>query len=145
MKEITKKELNQLNDLKAEIKELEQKITALKQKETERVQDKVKSSYKKFSYIQGSITIEGFDRKGTERRDNLLYTKKMILIARKTKAEQEELKLMQYINSVSDSKVRRIMQYRYIDGYTWEKIGNILHCHRTSAEKIVTKYLSKNN
>lgn len=142
---MTKEELNQLNDLKAEIKELEQKITVLKQKEIGKVQDKVKSSSKYFPYIQGSTTIEGFDNKEAEHRDSLRYKKEMLLISRKTKAEQEEIKLMQYISSISDSKVRRIMQYKYVDGYSWEKIGNILHCDRTTVQKIVTRYLENHN
>lgn len=37
------------------------------------------------------------------------------------------------------------MQYRYIDGYSWEKIGNVMHCDRTTAEKAVTRYLKKNS
>ena len=138
---MTKEELNQLNDLKAEIRELEQKIIALKQKEIGRVQDKVKSSSKNFPYIQGSTTIEGFDRKGEERRDDLLYTKKMLLISRKTKAEQEEIRLTQYINNIPDSRIRRIMQYKYVEGYSWQHIANIMHYDKSYPEKLITRYL----
>ncbi len=55
-----------------------------------------------------------------------------------------ETEITEYINSVNDSKVRMIMQYKYIDGYTWKKIANIMHYDRSYPEKAVTRYLKKN-
>ena len=62
---------------------------------------------------------------------------------RKKKAEEAEIKIMEYINSVQDSRIRRIMQYRFIDGYKWEKIGKILNCDRTYPKKMIDQYLDK--
>ena len=68
----------------------------------------------------------------------------MLLDDRRKKAAKEEKRLIQYINSIPESRIRRIMQFRYIDGFTWEKIGEIMHCDRTTVEKSITRYLKKN-
>lgn len=143
MEGLTKEELNQLNDLKQEIKEIEGKIEQLNNKKIEATYDKVKSSYSEFPYIQGNKTIYGFDEKSYEARENAIESKIKLLAARKKKAEIEEERISQFINSVEDSKIRRILEYRYIDGYKWNKIAKILNCDRTTPEKIVTKYLNE--
>ena len=140
---MTKEELNQLNDIKEEIKELEQKIRHLEQKKIGATCDKVKASYSDFPYIQGNATIYGFDSKSADARDAAIENKIRILEARRRKAEKTEEKISKFINSVEDSRVRRILEYRYIDGYKWEKIAKILHCDRTTPEKVITKYLSE--
>lgn len=53
-----------------------------------------------------------------------------------------EIEIMEYINTISDSRIRRIMQYKYIEGYTWKKIASIMHYDRSYPEKIITKYLN---
>ena len=49
-------------------------------------------------------------------RDNLLHEK----IA---KAEKERNIILQYINSIDDSLIRLIIQYRYINLLTWTKVA----------------------
>ncbi len=104
---MTKEKLEQLIDLREEIKEIEQKI---RHKSTE----------------NPSGNIE------------LLEERKQMI----TELEQE---IMEYINSVVDSRVRRIMQYKYMDGYTWIKIAKIMHYDRSYPEKAVTRYLNKHH
>lgn len=142
---MTKEELDQLDDLREEIKELERKVESLRQKKIEATYDKVKASYKDFPYIQGNATIYGYDTKMDEARYKEIERKLELIAARKSKVEKEEEKITRFINSVQESRVRRIMEYRYIEGYTWKKIGEIMHCDRTTAEKIVTRYLDKIN
>lgn len=59
-------------------------------------------------------------------------------------AAELERDITAYINSVEDSRIRRIMQYRYADGYAWGKIARIMHYDRTYPEKLIAKYLNKN-
>lgn len=66
-----------------------------------------------------------------------------LLERRKYMAAQREKEITEYINSIEDSRVRRIMQFKYVDGYTWEKIANIMHYDKSYPEKIVTQYLHK--
>lgn len=140
---MTKGELNQLNDIREEISELEKKITTLQQMQIDAVQDKVKASQQNYPYIQGSAIVTGYDAVTELRKDKILREKQKLLIARKEKAELLELKITAYINSIDDSKIRRIIQYRYIEGCTWKKISKLMHCDRTYPEKILTKYLNE--
>ena len=64
-----------------------------------------------------------------------------LLEERKSMVSDLIKEITEYINSVTDSRIRRIMQYRYVDGYTWYKISRVMYCDRTYPEKLVTKYL----
>ena len=138
---MTKEELGQLHDLRYEISELEAKIARLTSKCGRLVSDKVLASSKEFPYTQTSIKITGIDYAGDRRSKQQIAQKRLLLKLRKQQAEDLEIRITLYINNVSDSKIRRMMEYRYIEGYTWEKIGKIMHCDRTGAEKAVAKYL----
>lgn len=140
---MTKRELNQLNDIRAEIIELEKNITTLRQMQINTVQDKVKASQQNYPYIQGSATVTGYDTVTALRKDKMIREKQKLLTTRKEKAELLELEITAYINSIDDSKIRRIIQYRYIEGCTWKKISKLMHCDRTYPEKILTKYLNE--
>lgn len=140
---MTKKELEQLIDLRKEIKELEESILKVEQMEIEGIPIKVKASYQDFPYIQGKISVKSYNPVLVDKRDRIICEKKMLLNERKQKIIEEEKKLTQYINNISESRVRRIMQYRYIDGYSWEKIGNIMHFDRRTCERIVSRYLKQ--
>lgn len=141
---VKKEELEQLNDLHKEIAELEAAIVRLRQQKTETATDKVRASGKYFPYVNGYKTISGFNMAADGKRKELLDKKELILMRRKRKAEETELRIMEYINSVQDSKIRRIMQYRFIDGYKWDKIGKIIHCDRTYPKKLIDNYLEEN-
>jgi hypothetical protein len=49
-----------------------------------------------------------------------------LLEERKSMVSDLIKEITEYINSVTDSRIRRIMQYRYVDGYTWYKISSCL-------------------
>lgn len=66
-----------------------------------------------------------------------------LLERRKYMAAQREKEITEYINSIIDSRVRRIMQFKYVEGYTWEKIANIMHYDKSYPEKVITRYLHK--
>lgn len=55
-----------------------------------------------------------------------------------------EKEITEFINSVGNSRIRRILQYRYADGYSWNKIARIMHYDRTYPEKLISKYLKEN-
>ena len=140
---MTKEDLEQLCDLRKEITELEYKIAKLKSRGSRIVSDKVQESSKEFPYVQTTVKIEGYDYAGEQKSRRLIRQKKILLQQRKEQAEALELRITMYINSIPDSKIRRIIEYKYIEGYTWEKIGRIFHCDRTTAEKKVSNYLKE--
>lgn len=141
---MTKKELGQLIDLKKEIKEIEESILKIEQMDISSAPINVKASKKNFPYVQGHMTVPGYNPALADKRDRLLLERKMLLDARKNKAVNEERKLLQYINNIQESRIRRIMYFRFVEGYTWEEIGKIVHCDRTTAEKMIVRYLDRN-
>lgn len=140
---MTKEDLEQLCDLRKEIAELEYKIARLSRRGSGIVSDKVQASSKDFPYVQTTVKIEGYDYVGDQKSRKQLRKKRILLRQRKEQAEALELRITQYINSISDSGIRRMIDYKYIEGYTWEKIGRIFHCDRTTAEKRVSNYLKE--
>lgn len=136
---MTKQELSQYCDLQKEIAEVQNEINQIQ--ERGKVTDKVQASSSEYPYLQTGIKITGYkeNSKSKKRRNQL----QMLLAARKEQAEKLELEITKYINGISDSRTRRIMHYKYIKGYTWEKIGKLMHCDRTTAEKTATKYINK--
>lgn len=70
--------------------------------------------------------------------------KKELLKERQRKAQQEELRILEFINSVNDSFIRRAMQYRYIDGLSWEEVGKRVNYDRSTLSKLVNKYIEEN-
>ena len=140
---MTKEDLEQLCDLRKEIAELEYKIARLSSRGSRVVSDKVQASSKDFPYVQTTVKIEGYDYVGDQKSRKQLRKKRILLQQRKEQAEALELRITQYINSISDSGIRRMIDYKYIEGYTWEKIGRIFHCDRTTAEKRVSNYLKE--
>ena len=138
---MTKEDLEQLGNLREEISEIEYKIARLSNKGSRIVSDKVQASSKEFPYVQTTVKIEGIDYAGDQKNRRQIMQKRLLLQQRKTQAEELELRITQYINSISDSGIRRMIDYRYIEGFTWERIGNIFHCDRTTAEKRVSNYL----
>ncbi len=142
---MTKKELEQLIDLKKEISEIEQSIEKTQQMDIGAVPVKVNASKVNFPYIQGKVTVQSYNPALANKRAAILYSKRVLLEERKKKAEAEEIKLLHYINHIEESKIRRIMQFRFVEGFTWEKIGEIMYCDRTTAEKLINRYLKKNS
>lgn len=123
---MTKNNLEQLIDLRKEIEEINQNILKIEQMSISSADEK------------GFETVHGYD---SVQVYQYLCEQKELLCERKTQVAKEEVKLMQYINSIRESRVRRIMQFRYIDGYSWEKIGEIMHFDRRTGERIVSRYL----
>lgn len=138
-----KEELEQLISLRKEIADLEVAIIKIQEQKDEVVTDKVRASGKEFPYIDGYAKISGVNTETERKRKEILYKKEKLLNERKKKVESAEIRIIEYINSVQDSRIRRIMQYRYIDGCTWGKIAKSMHCDRTYPEKLISKYLKE--
>lgn len=129
--------LKQYNDLQEEIKDLKKGIDKLSDFKIER--DKVTGSDSEFPYIKRSFTIEGYNIQDIDRLNEL----KDLLVDRKNKCEEMKLEIEKFISSIPDSKTRRVFQYRYIDGLSWQAIAYRIGKHDESYPRKVIhdKYL----
>ena len=135
--------MSQLASLRREIRELDEKIAAINARKGMVVTDKVQASAKEFPYQETHVTIQGYSYELDPQSRKQKKEKERLLRIRRQQASELELKITEYINTITDSEIRRMMEYRYIEGYTWEEIGRIIHCNRTTAEKKVSNYLKE--
>ena len=135
--------MSQLASLRREIRELDEKIAAINARKGMVVTDKVQASAKEFPYQETHVTIHGYSYELDPKSKRQKKEKERLLRIRRQQASELELKITEYINTITDSEIRRMMEYRYIENYTWEEIGRIFHCDRTTAEKKVSNYLKE--
>ena len=115
--------LIQYSDLVEEVKDLRRRIRKLQDDidKLEPVKDSVKGTRKDGTI--GSITISGYPVPVYYRYKNQLEKRETAL--RKKEAELLELvnTVEEYITGISDSKMRRILRYRYIDKLNWVQVA----------------------
>ena len=124
---LTKDILAQYCDLKEEVKDLRRRITN-KQAELDKIEDEgtvtdsVKGGYGGIQHFK----ISGFPYPEYSRKKTALYLYK----AQLENAELELLELTNevedYIQSLDDSRIRRIMRLRYIDNKTWIQVARAM-------------------
>lgn len=137
---MTKGELEQLRDLRKEIRELDDKIERMQAQRAGKTTDRVYTSMKEYPYVYTVKTITGVDIKDKKRRKELTETE-ILLLRRRQQAVNEEYKISQYIKSIKDSRIRRIIHLRYEEGLSWEKVAEAMNYDRTYPEKLLSKYL----
>jgi DNA-directed RNA polymerase specialized sigma24 family protein len=142
--ELTKEKLGQLISLRAEIRDIERKIKGLENVESPKSKDIVKSSGHEWPYIEGHTVIEGYDEAADIKKDRQLERLGVARRNRIARAQQTEAEIEEFIAGINDSRIRLMIQYYYVDGYTYEKVGELMHCDRTTVERTIDRYLKNN-
>lgn len=122
---VSKEILKQYIELKKEADEIEERI----QKKRDRIEelegmvvaDSVKGTRKDGTY--GSIRIEG-------RPDGLIQAERAMLVHTQTILEKKKHQIIltaqeveEFINSIDDCHIRRILSFRFIDGLSWNMVA----------------------
>ena len=124
--------LIQYSDLVEEVKDLHRRIQKLQDDidKLEPVKDSVKGTRRDGTI--GSITISGYPvpayyrhKKQLEKREAVLREKEDELLELVNAAEE-------YIAGISDSRIRRILRYRYLDGLTWQQVAKQMGGNHTA-------------
>ena len=102
---MTKRRLEQYSSIKAEIKELKEEI---KKREARRMTDTVTGSSPEYPFTKHTVTIEGVDY-GSDLLTRRLKEKEYLL-------DEERIYIEKWLDTVEDSKDRRILRKHYIDG-----------------------------
>lgn len=131
---MTKEVLEQYIDLQKEIADLKKKIKKL-EKQGIIVADMVQNGYKRHA------VIKGVDYVRLDKIDSLIEIYKQ----RKEKALKQEVEIANFITSISDVKLRRIFEYRYIDRFSWIQIQVIMQYKNESTARMQhDRFLEKN-
>jgi hypothetical protein len=122
---VSKEILIQYADLQQEYKEVKEKIEKLEQQIRKieadgAVNDKVMGGEGGWQ----TFRIEGFPYPEYSRKKTLLYTRKATL----TELEMELLETLntveEFITSITDSHIRRIVNLRVVEGLSWQKVAD---------------------
>ena len=128
MEPLDKVVLEQYSSLKMEYQDLRDEIAKLekqiKKMETSRCQvsDSVKGTRPDGTY--GSITITGFPVPDYYRRKKLLEKRKENLFEFELRLLELTNDVDDYINSLADSRMRRMIRYKFFDELSWVQVAH---------------------
>lgn len=121
---ISKTVLKQYIDLQEEIKETEERI-----KKTEKQIEKIEKEGTVIDSVTGGnggiqrYKIEGFPCMEYGKLKERLYMRKATLQSLENELIDKIGEVETFIASIEDSRMRRIVSFRFIDGMTWEQVG----------------------
>ena len=121
---VSKEILIQYSDLQQECKEVREKIEKL-----ERQISKIEADGAVVDKVRGgdgglqSFKIEGFPYPEYSRKKTLLYARKATLSELEMELLETLNEVEEFIASISDSHIRRIVNLRVIDGLSWNEVA----------------------
>lgn len=121
---VTKQILNQYADLQQEYKEVRQKIEKL-EKQIDQIEQDGNVVDKVTGGLGGwqSFRIEGFPYPEYSRKKTLLYTRKATLSELEMELLETLNQVEEFIASINDSHIRRIISLRVVDGLSWNDVA----------------------
>lgn len=117
-----KQKLSQYIDIREEIKRLEKRIGKLEKSTKDIVSDVVDNTTSDFPFMQVHTKIQGVDTETIHKLDKL----KVILNERYDKLLNTQIEVEEFIDTIPTSRLRSIFEYRYLDGYSWIKISQLI-------------------
>ena len=146
MEMVSKEVLVQYIDLQEEQKEVTERISKL-----EKQIDKIESDGAVVDKVRGglggiqSFKIEGFPYPEYSRKKTLLYNRKAILSELEMEITERLNEVEQFIKSVQDSHLRRIITYRVVEGLSWNEVADKIGGGNTedSVRKAFDRFMSK--
>ena len=129
--EMTKKKLEDYRSKKAEIKELQYKLSHLGSGDS-LIGNDVIMDYRKGYPIPQSVVGYDFEK---EKRLRESYEKRI----QKLRAECLEVEM--WIEDIPDSLIRRIFRMHYVDGMTQKEISKIIHLDRSRISRKIDDFL----
>lgn len=150
---VSKEILIQYADLQQEIEYLRKKIDSLQNEQAEMEKKKknssVMASSKDFPYTTHNVKTEGYIGLTTISAKNLSST--INLEISKLEKRYEDLleatnNVLDFIETIDDSRVRMIVTYRFIEGYSWGKVAEAMGGGNTddSVRKCFERFFEKN-
>lgn len=139
---MTKKELENLRGLPADIAQRKRQIERLEKEiaAAPNVIDCVQGSSAAPAFALHAIQINGYDVGRECRKDRLL----MVLHSRQAQCELLQAEAIQFIESIDDAMLRAAVRGYYVEGLTWNQIADeIPNATEDSIRMIVKRFLEK--
>lgn len=143
---VTKEVLSQYPDLQEEIKEVRLKIERL-----ERDIDRIEDGEMVIDSVTGGnggkqhFKIEGVPFPEYSRKKTLLYARKVTLQLLEDDLLEKTNEVEEFIASIDDSRMRRIINLRFLENKTWNQVADYIGGGNTedSVRKSFTRFLEK--
>ncbi|SFR78525.1 hypothetical protein [Anaeromicropila populeti] len=137
---MTRNELEMSRHIKGEIMDIQENINALEVKR-EKIKGSVNSSLSRFSFFQKDICGEGSYNDSElemmiQKHINVLEEKELYL-------QRLQIEIEDFLSSVEDSYIRRIIRLWCINCLTWNQIAQKLGGTEDSVRKIYTRFFIK--
>ena len=134
--------LEQLIDKRREITMLENRLKEIQYEKTECVSDVVQASSSSFPYTKHSVHISGINMKRVEKLDKL----ERRLAKRKLDLCNDIDEVYEFIECIEDSKLRQILELRYIKGMSWSVVAQSIYGYPggDTPRKKVKRYFKEN-
>lgn len=129
-----KEALDQYTAIKKEREYIAEKVMAL-ERQIERMEQ---SGYSVKDTVRGGegnmhhYTIEGFPYESYSRQKTLLRVRRQQLIDRDEKLAELETQVEKFLNDVTDSRIRQMISYRYIEDMSWVQIAHRMGGNNTA-------------
>ena len=78
-----------------------------------------------------------------EERKKDLIIQRDLLKERLKHCSELETRILIFISNIEESEIRRIAEYRYLEGLKWDDIGKLMNTDRTTPQKQLKKELIK--
>lgn len=141
-----KRLLEQYESLKCEIQELGDRIIELDTLR-QRLQHKkdIKASVKGGAGGKQIFHMDGYNEEQADELDFLLRKDTRILKERKAQANECVVEIDQFIAALDDSRIRRMIEYRYLENMSWCKVALKMGTQYTeeSCRKQVERFLKE--
>ena len=138
---MTKQKLENYIHLNGEIADLKRERARLEKKLAEGVTDTVQGSSPEYPYTMHPIDISGRDKKTEDK----LQRKIAEISAAEQQLAEEEKAIKQWIDTIPQSRIRRLMRYRYVDNFGWVKIAMTLKYDSADAARMAhNRFIEKN-
>lgn len=143
---VSKEILIQYSDLQEEVKEVRQRIEKT-EKQIERIEKDGSVCDKVMGGDGGLQTfkIEGFPYPEYSRKKTLLYTRKATLTGLEIELLETLNQVEEFIASVKDSRMRRIINLRIVENLSWNEVADRIGGGNTddSVRKAFTRFMEK--
>ena len=136
---MTLKELEQIIHMRSEVDVLRKRLEKERSKGNKFVADYAND----YSTGQArTVTIQGYTTINTEKTNEI----NALIEARIKRLEKQIAEAEEYIDSVDDSKVRTLLNLRFIEGMEWDAVGKRFYKKMTAdtARKTVARYFENN-
>lgn len=131
---MTLERLEQYRNMRAESKMWEQELDELRKKNTV-VKDTVRGSMSSFPYTMHSVTIQGM-----QKPNGRIAAQEKRLEERRERLDAMLTEIDNFIDELEDSQLRQIINYRYVQGYSWVKTARLVHNKESAVKMRVKRY-----